>query len=102
MNKQAIDKTLQLEITRTSLASMMPEAGGLLWNVQLFVVNATNDCYIGDATNPILVPAGTSQSRVYGIVDLSTIFVWTSDAVKSSANTLVLGMTKASPSMAMV
>jgi hypothetical protein len=100
MDKPAFDKTLQLETTRTSLADMLKEWG--LWNVNLFVVNAGSACYIGDANAPIVVPAGTSQSRDYGIVDISTIYIWTSAAVKSSANTLSLGMVKASPSMAMV
>ena len=85
MGKAAYNALLNLPTASTSLAVITGKAG--LWRVDL-VVNATNICYLGS----IPIPAGRSQQKSLGIVDIATVMLNTSAAASSAADTVAVSM----------
>jgi hypothetical protein len=85
MGKAAYNELINLLPTLTPLSTMTGKTG--LWRVDL-VVNAAQTCYLGS----IPIPAGRSQSKCLGIVDISTVFLRTSMPIPSAANTVAVSM----------
>jgi hypothetical protein len=85
MGKAAYNELLNLPTASTSLATITGKSG--LWHVDL-VVNATNICYLGS----IPIPAGRSQQKNLGIVDISTVMLYTSAGASTSANAVAVSM----------
>ena len=88
MSKAAYNELLNLPTTSTSLATITGKSG--LWKVEL-VVNATNICYLGS----IPIPAARSQQKSLGIVDISTVMLYTTAGASSSANAVAVSMVEA-------
>jgi hypothetical protein len=89
MGKAAYNELINLPTQNTSLATLTGKSG--LWRVELVINAGTAIAYLGT----IPVPAGQSQSRNFGIVDISTIMLRTAAAASSANDTVAVSMVEA-------